>query len=100
MKMRPHLAVITGLLTALPVVAQFSPATDDLWDVSQDTLLILSTDLASGSDMRDMFGGTFGASGPESGNLVFASGKAEGFVNVIEWRTKKPVTVKSFRLFA
>jgi hypothetical protein len=106
MKMRRNLAVIMGLLTALPLAAQFSPSTGDIWDVNQGAILILSTDLATADgmanpyDMRDIFGGTFGAYSPEKGNVVFANGKSEGFVNIVEWRTQKPVTVKSFRLFA
>jgi hypothetical protein len=100
MKMRRHLAVIMGLLAALPVGAQLAPSTDDVWDVSQGTILILSTDLASGSDMRDLLGGTFGATGAEKGNVLFANGSEEGFANIIEWRLKKPLTIRSFRLFA
>jgi hypothetical protein len=104
--MRRNLGVMMGLLTALPVAAQFSPSSGDIWDVSQGTILVLSTDLATVDgvanpyDMRDIFGGGFGSYAPEQGNVVFANGKDEGFVNIVEWRTKKSVTVKSFRLFA
>jgi len=91
--------VVAGLVT-LNAVAQFAPLTDDVWDVSQGTILILSTDLKSGSDMRDMLGGTFGSDQAEKGNVLFADGAPEGSTHIIEWRTKKAVTVRSFRLFA
>jgi hypothetical protein len=106
MKMGSVLSVFAILLSGIKASAQFAPSSSDLWDVSQETILILSSDLDSALssphpyDMRDMFGGSFGDYQPEKGNVVFADGAAEGSVNVIEWRTKSNVVVKSFRLFA
>ncbi|HEV8543350.1 MAG TPA: hypothetical protein VGR78_13225 [Verrucomicrobiae bacterium] len=96
------LSISVLLLTALKGVAQFAPSTSDVWDVSRGTILILSSDLDSPNayDMRDMFGGSFGTSAAEKGNVVFAHGAPEGSVNVIEWRTKTNYAIKSFRLFA
>lgn len=100
------LAVYGAVLLGGGAMAQVAPATDDVWDVNQGTILILSTELGSPDglthpyDMRDMFGGTFGTAAAEEGNILFADGTAEGSTHIIEWRTKKPVTVKSFRLFA
>jgi hypothetical protein len=97
------LSVFAVLLTSLQAGAQFAPAPDDVWDDSQGTILILSTDLngapSSPFDMRDMFGGTFGTSS-EPGNLLFADGTPEDSVHVVQWRVKKELIVKSFRLFA
>ncbi len=106
MRTRTILALASLGLSALSTSAQFAPATDDLWDVSQGTIVILSSTLATppGSanpyDGRDAIGGTFTGYAPEAGNILFASGSPEGTTKVIQWRTRKPVTVKSFRLFA
>jgi hypothetical protein len=103
MNTKSVLSAFAVLLMALRADAQYAPATDDVWDVSQGTILILSTDLngapSSPFDMRDMFGGTFGTSS-EPGNLLFTDGTAEDSVHIIEWRVKKELVVKSFRLFA
>lgn len=80
--------------------------TDDVWDVSQGTVVIRSTPLDSASgdpdpyDARDIFGGDFGNFPPERFAVIFSDDLAPGFVNFVEWRTKSPVTIRSFRLFA
>jgi hypothetical protein len=103
MNTKSILSVFAVLLTSFQAGAQFAPATEDVWDDSQGTILILSTDLngapSSPFDMRDMFGGTFGTSG-EPGNLLFADGTPEDSVHMVQWRVKKELIVKSFRLFA
>ncbi len=104
MNTKSILSVCAGLLTSFQAGAQIAPATDDVWDVSQGTILILSTDLngapSSPFDMRDMFGGTFGTSEAEKGNTLFADGSPEDSVHIIEWRVRKELVLKSFRLFA
>src|SRR5207248_1621337 len=74
MKKGSILSVFVLLLTALKALAQFAPSTTDMWDISQGTILILSSDLDSALssphpyDMRDIFGGSFGDYQPEKGN--------------------------------
>src|SRR4051794_10084414 len=106
MKMNCILSVGLGLLTTLKSTAQFAPSTSDVWDINQGTIIILSSPLdpALSSpkpyDPRDMFGGIFGDFQAERGNIVFADGGAEESINMIQWRTRKPLSVKSFQLFA
>ncbi len=85
-----------ALLTVTPV---FLPATNDLWDVSQGTVVTGTSGANSPySDIRDMFGGSF--SWVEPGDTVLADGRPDGFVHYVEWQTFGPVTVNSFALFA
>lgn len=104
MQKKSILSVLAVTVTAINSLAQYVPAKDDVWDVSQGTILILNTDLAAPNggqyDGRDLIGGLFGNYAPEQGNVLFANGTAEGAVHIIQWRVKKAVAVKSFRLFA
>lgn len=80
--------------------------TDDVWDVSQGAVVtrITPLDAAMGEpdsyDARDIFGGDFGKFAPERFAVIFSDDLVPGFVNFVEWRTKSPVTIRSFRLFA
>lgn len=80
--------------------------TDDVWDVSQGTVVTRNTplDAALGEpdsyDARDMFGGDFGKFAPERYTVIFSDDLTPGFVNFVEWKTRTPVTIRSFRLFA
>ena len=106
MEMKPIVTVLAGLLTTWQAAAQYTPSTTDAWDTSQGSILVLNTplDAALGSpkpyDGRDAFGGAFGDYQAERGNIVFTDGTPDGNVHIIAWRTRKAVTIKSFRLFA
>lgn len=78
------------------------PISDDLWDISQGTVITAHSALhASQSlDARDMLGGTFGGLSSENGNLVFSDQLPLDTVHRVEWRTPEPITLESFRLFA
>ncbi len=82
------------------VSAQVSyyPSTNDLWDISQGTIITANSPLYPGEDARNMFGGTFGS--PEPSDVLFADGEPAGFTHYVEWKTAAPVTVGSFALFA
>jgi hypothetical protein len=104
MNTKSILSVFAVLLMNFQAGAQVAPSSDDVWDVSQGTILILSTDLSgapsSTFDMRDMFGGGFGTTEADKGNILFADGTPEDSVHIIQWRVRKELVVKSFRLFA
>ncbi len=85
-----------ALLTVVPAVI---PSTNDLWDISEGTVVTGTSGVNwPFSDIRDMFGGTF--SPVEPGNTVFDNSQPPGFVHYVEWQTFGPVTVNSFALFA
>jgi hypothetical protein len=87
------------LFGALPVTdATILPSTNDLWDISQGSVVTGTTGVYLTSDIRDMFGGTF--SQTEPGHTIFNDGAPVGFVHLVEWQTLGPVTISAFALFA
>ncbi len=78
--------------------AQFLTSFEDLWDVSQGTVVTSSSGVLAGSNARDMFGASSG--GVESGNTLFADFRSQGFTHFVEWQTPEPITLRSFVLFA
>ncbi|MCI0541241.1 MAG: LamG domain-containing protein [Verrucomicrobiales bacterium] len=77
---------------------QLHPSGTDAWDVSTGAIVSSSTDVGSGSDPQDIFGGTFSSSEP--GTVLFADGKPAGYIHAIEWQTTSPIDLQSIRLFA
>ncbi len=77
------------------------PVTDDVWDVSQGIVITEHSEVESDSDIRDVFGGTFGnrAAAELRGSVDFKR-KLQGEQQLIYWRTPEPVTVGRVRLFA
>lgn len=73
-------------------------SSSDLWDISRGTVITASSGARVGSDLRDMFGGTF--SEIEIGHALFQDKESEGFVHFVEWKTPSTVHLESFRLFA
>ena len=97
------LVISLGVLRFLPssLLAQtFLPSTNDLWDISQGTVVTATSGLDPGSDGRDMFGGDFSGPPSEPGRTIFADGRPPGFVHYIQWQTPAPVAVGAFALFA
>ena len=90
----------SATLTVIPpVMVTVLPSTNDLWDISQGSVVTGTSGAhVPYSDIRDMFGGTF--SETEPGRTVFEDGEPAGFVHYVEWQTPTPVTVNSFNLFA
>lgn len=76
-----------------------APSRSDLWDVSRGTTVVSSSALEPGGiDPRDALGGYFSKIFP--GALYFSSYVPANSVHFMEWRTSKPVTISSFRVFA
>jgi Concanavalin A-like lectin/glucanases superfamily/Immunoglobulin I-set domain len=89
----------SAVLTVNPVPPVILPSTNDLWDISQGSVVTATSGAhVPYSDIRDMFGGMFSEVGP--GATVFNDGQPPGFVHYVEWQTPAPVTVNSFNLFA
>ncbi len=89
---------VLHLLSSATPAQTYVPSTNDLWDISQGSVMTSNSGLDSGSDPRDMFGGQFSSTEPD--RTIFADGRPPGFVHSIEWQTSAPVTVDSFALFA
>jgi hypothetical protein len=77
-----------------------SGSTEDLWDVSEGTAVTTTSGVLSGTDARDMFGGTFSTISVEVGNTIFSDFQPKDFVHSIEWQTTSPVSAGSFNLIA
>ena len=93
-------AVMFCVLHLVSSAQTYLPSTNDLWDISQGSVVTGTSGLAPGSDSRDMFGGVFSTPPSEPGRTIFADGHPAGFVHYIEWQTPGPVTVNGFNLFA
>jgi len=111
---------LTGFAGALAFMVCLSPSTSmaiptsstDLWDISQGTTVDFTTGVLDyrpsyRSDIRNMFGGTYGSI--EVGNTLFKDymlpGRAggsvpAGFAHVAEWHTAGAITLRSFSLHA
>ncbi len=86
-------------LTVNPAPSVIMPSTNDLWDISQGSVVTGTSGAhVPYADIRDMFGGDFGE--VDTGSTVFEDGEPAGFVHYVEWQTPVPVTVSSFNLFA
>jgi Concanavalin A-like lectin/glucanases superfamily/Immunoglobulin domain/Bacterial Ig domain len=87
-----------GALLTVNIQPTIIPSTNDLWDISQGSVVTSNSGVnVPYSDIRDMFGGQF--SPVEPGDTVFADGDPPGFVHWVEWQTPGPVNVSSFALF-
>lgn len=106
-------AGIAGLFLALSGSASALPiSSTDLWDVIQGSGVDATTGALNyrpsfRSDVRNMFGGSFGTI--EVGNTLFKDYNAPGFaggnvlpgfVHSVEWHTAAAVTLRSFSLHA
>jgi hypothetical protein len=89
--------IVLGAGKIVGTVSGAEPSVN-LWHVSQGIAITDTSGLRPSSDARDMFGGAF--SSVESGDTVFADGKPEGFIHYVEWQTKTPISLESFRLLA
>jgi len=96
--------LFAGILLLMPEAALAqslpTPATDDLWDVSQGVEITSSTEIKPGADARDALGGTFGGLPSEAGNVVYQDNLLVDTAHALEWKTPVPIQLESFRLFA
>jgi len=97
-------SAITAALGADGIfAADVSPASDDLFDVSQGARVVSGSkpgDAADGFGGLDRMLGATGTSGGEPGSTFFEDGKPKGTVHEVVWETPAPVEVRSVRLFA
>ncbi|MCD4726671.1 MAG: LamG domain-containing protein, partial [Pirellulales bacterium] len=76
-----------------PPLGPAKPAGANLWDFSEGT--VVTNWSKTKSDIRNMFGGTFGNS-----VMLFSDGLPVGTVHFVEWQTPTPITLRSFSLRA
>jgi len=76
--------------------------TTDLWDTSQGNIVtgLWTAGVYSGSDIRNMFGGTFGTVENNPGNTIFWDAQifGPGSVALVSWKTPDPVDLERFVL--
>lgn len=97
--MKATIAVTSLFLLRISVVhAAAAPVTDDLWDVSQGSVVLANSRVHPVSDITHMFGGSSGTI--EVDNLLFFDGAPVGFTHFVEWRTSSPATIGQFNLYA
>jgi hypothetical protein len=75
-----------------------SPTTNDLWDVSNGTIVSRHSDLGYGTAAEDMFGGSSSSVEPE--DTLFSDFRPPGGIHFVEWRTASPVALSSIAIFA
>jgi prepilin-type processing-associated H-X9-DG protein len=81
--------------TNLPTI----PVYNDLWDVSNGTVVTTNSPLYSSYYHADaIFGAATGSY--ENGNVLFPDGHVPPYVHFVEWQTPTTMTVKAFNLFA
>ncbi len=86
-------------MALLPAVARADAITsDDLWDVSQGTTVVTGSSTVTGSDLRNMLGGTYGS--VEPGNTIFYDSASTPYWTSVTFQTAAPVTVDRFTLTA
>ncbi len=71
----------------------------NLWDVRHGATPTASSDIVSGCDIRDLFGGVFGTL-ESGGPVLFADGKPDGFVHWAEWRSAAPMRLERIEVYA
>ncbi len=102
--MREKIFVIAAAIVFLTLINDaraLSTSSDDLWDVSQGTVVTGNSDLHHISNPANMFGNSIPDYQYHEGeNTIFVDGKPTGFVHWIEWETLNPVSINSFNLVA
>jgi hypothetical protein len=71
---------------------------ENRWNVASGAQITAHSAIVAGSDIRDIFGGTFGKS--EFGTVLFEDRHREPFTHWVEWKTAMPMSLSSFRLYA
>lgn len=109
---------IFTVTVAATVIAVTTPASavpissSDLWDISHGIAIDATTGVLNyrpsyRSDIRDMFGGSFGT--VDTGNTLFkdynmpgtsGGNVPTGYVHSVEWHTASTITLRSFSLHA
>ena len=84
-------------LALLHIATSIPPQSNDVWDISQGTVVTSSTGFVPNSTGDNMFGRSFGV---EPGNAIFADGRPAGFTHAVEWRTSGLLLLEGARIFA
>lgn len=88
------------ILLPLPLKVWADVATDDLWDISQGNVVtgMSVAGVYPGSDIRNMFGGSFGTI--EVGNAIFPDAQifGPGSVALVGWKTPAVIGLSRFVL--
>ncbi len=74
-------------------------STDDLWDVSQGSVVTATSGVITGSYADNMFGNVHDGT-LEPYRTLFKDGQESGFTHWIEWQSHSIMTLKSFNLVA
>ena len=102
--MKNYISILVSALSTLHLVAQGVVdigSTHDLWDVSGGTIITGHSGEASPYHMENAFGARMGTiQGNPLFDAIFTDGRPAGFVHFVEWKTPKPVTLRSVRLHA
>ena len=75
--------------------------TSDLWDIKQGCQITTNSGVLASSDIRNMFGGSYGKTEPLPGGyrVIFKDGFSDGYKHWVEWRTSKPILLSRFTLY-
>jgi len=76
------------------------PSSDDLWDVSQGSVVTDSSPILCGSDASNILGANLGYIEPGQGVTLFADCYGSGAWHYVRWITPQDVTVGAFNLYA
>lgn len=86
-----------------PLTSPIQPsANDDPWDISQGATVntAASAQVCCGTDLRNIFGGSFGSLGPYTIFGPESGAHGEGTEYAVEWQSLAAVTIRSFHLQA
>lgn len=91
-KMQLVCAVVAVTVLLVPGVSSALPqSSDDLWEISQGSVVGNHSAVKPGWSINAIFG---------PGETLLAESQSTGFVHFVEWQTPSPVTLRSFSLWA
>lgn len=94
--MKAKILSIMAFAASLGTASAQFPAGNDLWDISQGTVVTASSPTIPGYIPESIFGHP----GPLIGWTYFDDTQPAGYVHVVEWETQADVNVGLIRLFA
>ncbi|MBM3492840.1 MAG: hypothetical protein FJX72_00745 [Armatimonadetes bacterium] len=88
-----------GKKRSLPVELPKPGEKANLWDIRHGAQVTGSSEVVAGCDIRDLLGGVYGSI--EGGGVVlFADGKADGFVHNVDWRAAGTMKLERIAIYA
>ncbi|NLH99244.1 MAG: hypothetical protein GX446_07100 [Chthonomonadales bacterium] len=88
-----------GRKRSLPVEMPAPGVRTNLWDVRYGAKVRAHSELVSGCDIRDIFGGVYGSI-EGGGAVLFADGKPDGYVHYVEWSAPDVMRLERFEVYA